>query len=119
MLDSQDHQKLQQILRRAFEKLDGSPVQIPHEEHKELHLTIYSKLNNPFVAGILEAYWKAYELIGLNFFTDYSYLCSVWQYHQKMVDAIISGRFDDGFKAMVEHSDLLTNLLDIRQSNGQ
>ncbi len=119
LLENEDHEALRQIIRRAYEKLDGSPVQIPHEEHKNLHLTIYSKLNNPFVSGILESYWKAYELIGLNFFTDYTYLRSVWGYHQTMVDAIINKEYQAGFNAMVEHANLLVNLLDIRQNNSQ
>ncbi len=66
-------------------------MQIPHEEHKQLHLTIFGRLENPFVSGILEAYWEAYESIGLNVFTDYAYLREVWGYHQRMVDSICSG----------------------------
>jgi len=119
LLDSDDQQKLQQIIQQAFEKLNGSPIQIPHEQHKNLHLTIYSKLNNPFVSGILEAYWKAYELIGLNFFTDYAYLRAVWDYHKIMVDSIVSKEYQKGYDAMKEHADLLVNLLDNRPASGR
>jgi len=111
-LTDEDKVRLQQLMERAWRKLDGRPIQIPHDEHKQLHLTIYCRLNNPFVSGILEAYWESYEAIGLNVFTDYSYLRSVWQYHEKMVNAICSGDFDSGYRALVEHTDLLADLLD-------
>jgi len=111
-LTADDHSRLKNLMERAWRKLDGRPIQIPHDEHKQLHLTIYCRLNNPFVNGILEAYWEAYEAIGLNVFTDYNYLRSVWQYHEKMVNAICDGDFDSGYRALVEHTDLLSDLLD-------
>jgi DNA-binding FadR family transcriptional regulator len=113
-LTPDDHEKLNQLVRRAWEKLDGRPVQIPHEEHKQLHLVIYGRLENPFVSGILEAYWEAYESIGLNVFTDYNYLREVWDYHQRMVASICSGNFEAGYNALVEHADMLADLLDHR-----
>jgi DNA-binding GntR family transcriptional regulator len=57
--------------------------------------------------GILEAYWEAYEAVGLNVYADYEYLQEVWSYHQKMVDAICRGDFELGYQALVEHKDLL------------
>ena len=113
-LTAEEHEKLQTLVERAWSKLDGRPIQIPHEEHKQLHLTIYGRLENLFVSGILEAYWEAYESIGLNVFTDYNYLREVWEYHQIMVESICSGEFDSGYKALVEHADLLADLLDHR-----
>jgi len=113
-LTGEDHARLKGLVERAWRKLDGRPIQIPHDEHKQLHLTIFCKLNNPFVSGILEAYWESYEAIGLNFFTDYNYLRSVWQYHEKMVDSIGCKDFDAGYRALVEHTDLLANLLNQR-----
>lgn len=106
-LTAEDQERLSSLMQRAWGKLNGSPVQIPHEEHKQLHLTIYGRLNNPFVSGILEAYWAAYEAIGLNVFTDYKYLQEVWQYHQQMVDAICSKNYEAGYKALLEHTDLI------------
>jgi len=66
------------------------------------------------VSGILEAYWDAYEGIGLNVFTDYAYLREVWEYHQRMVDSICSEDFEAGYRALVEHADMLADLLDHR-----
>ncbi len=107
-LTKEDKQELKSLIAHAWEKLGGMPIQVPHEEHRDLHLKIYSRLENPFVTGILEAYWEAYEAVGLNVFAGgYDYLQEVWQYHQKMVEAICNGNFDDGYQALVKHIDLL------------
>ena len=107
LLTPDDHMYLKGLVRQAWGKLRGQPVQIPHTEHRLLHLGIYHRLENPFVNGILEAYWDAYEAVGLNLFADYTYLTEVWTYHQKMVDAICDGDTQAGFHALIEHKDLL------------
>jgi DNA-binding FadR family transcriptional regulator len=106
-LTPEDLETLHGLMRRAWEKLHGTPIHIPQEEHRELHLTIYRRLDNLFVLGILEAYWVAYEAVGLNLYTDYVYLEEVWSYHQRMVDSITSGDFDAGYEALIEHTDLI------------
>jgi len=73
-LTNDDLEILKSLIKQAWSKLNGYPVQIPHAEHRELHLTIYKNLENEFVNGLLEAYWDAYETIGLNVYTDLSYL---------------------------------------------
>ena len=107
LLHADDKAYLRELMDSAWKKLEGEPVQIPHDEHRELHLTIYSRLNNPFVLGMLEAYWDAYEAAGLDRYEDYAYLQEVWSYHGRMVDAIHNGEFDDGHRALVEHTELL------------
>ena len=107
LLTPDDHMYLKDLVGQAWGKLRGQPVQIPHTEHRLLHLGIYHRLENPFVNGILEAYWDAYEAVGLNLFADYTYLTEVWTYHQKMVDAICDGDTQAGFHALIEHKDLL------------
>lgn len=106
-LTRDDQHYLSELMERAWSKLEGEPIQIPHAEHRELHLSIFSRLNNPFVLGILEAYWDAYEAVGLNRYEDYSYLTQVWTYHGQMVDAILAGDLDAGHQALVEHTALL------------
>ena len=107
-LTEEDKQELQSLVASAWEKLRGTPIRVPHEEHRNLHLKIYSRLENPFVTGILEAYWEAYESVGLNVFAGgYEYLEEVWQYHQEMVEAICNGNFEAGYQALVRHTDLL------------
>ena len=107
LLGESDFQTLQSLMTRAYDKLKRYPVQIPHLEHRELHLLIYCKLDNPFVMGILEAYWNLYEAVGLDVYTELHYLQQVWAYHQKMVDAICDGNFEAGFQALSDHMDLL------------
>jgi len=107
-LTEQDKQDLQNLIVRAFEKLEGERIQVPHEEHRLLHLLIFSRLENPFVTGILEAYWDAYENVGLNVFSGgYEYLQEVWKFHRTMVNAIYEGNYEEGYKALIAHTDLL------------
>ena len=107
-LTEEDKVELQDLVARAFEKLQGTQIRVPHEEHRYLHLLIFSRLENPFVTGILEAYWDAYENVGLNVFTGgYEYLQEVWDYHRKMVEAICNGNYEEGYKALIAHTDLL------------
>jgi DNA-binding FadR family transcriptional regulator len=107
-LTEEDKADLQKILARAWEKLRREPVQVPHEDHRALHLLIYSRLENPFVTGILEAYWDAREAVGLNVFAGgYEYLQEVWKYHQIIVESICNGNTRAGYEALVAHTDLL------------
>lgn len=106
-LTADDHRALQALIAQAMEKLHGTPVQIPHAEHRQLHLLIYRRLDNPFVQGLLEAYWEAYEQIGLNVYTDIKYLQEVWEYHQAMVEAICRGDYAGGYQILLDHNDLL------------
>jgi len=110
-LTEQDHRHLRNLMLDAWGKLRGTPIRIPHVEHREFHLSIFRRLDNPFVLGILEAYWEAYEAVGLNVYADYDYLKEVWNYHQQMVDGISAGDLDAGYQALVEHTDLLYHRL--------
>ncbi len=107
LLTPQDLAELMSLVQRAEARLAGSPPENPHGEHKELHLSIYRRLNNPFVNGILEAYWELYEAAGLAVVNEHDYLRTVWQYHRKMIEAICSGDLDVGYQALVDHTDLL------------
>jgi len=106
-LTEEDRNALKNVIARAWVKLRGTPAQIPHAEHRELHLMIYRRLENPFVTGLLEAYWEAYEAVGLNVYADYRYLEEVWGYHQKMVEAICTQDYEAGYRALSEHTDLI------------
>jgi DNA-binding FadR family transcriptional regulator len=107
LLTEQDKVDLQDLMKSAWAKLSGSAIQIPHPEHRELHLTIFRRLNNTFVRGLLEAYWEAYEAVELNLFSDYEYLREVWTYHQRIVEAIVENRYDEGHALLIEHASLL------------
>ena len=107
LLTDDDKDDLLALLTQATEKLERSPVQIPHREHRKLHLSIYKRLENTFVMGIFESYWDLYEAMGFDVFADYQYLKHIWQYHEQMVHSICEGRYQQGFDALIEHKDLL------------
>jgi len=108
LLTEADKQELQTLVFYATEKLNGTSIRIPHEEHRKLHMVIYQRLENPFVTGLLEAYWDAYESVGLNVFTGgLSYLEDVWEYHTQMVQAICDNNYEAGYQALIQHTDLL------------
>ena len=102
-----DIAELQEIIRVANEKLQSDPIQIPQKEHRQLHMTIYCRLDNEFVQGILESYWDIYEAVGLGVYEDRKYLERVWLYHQQMVDAIARHDYLAGYQALIAHMDLL------------
>ncbi|MBI1854750.1 MAG: FadR family transcriptional regulator, partial [Chloroflexi bacterium] len=107
-LTDEDKNELKAFIARAQEKLNGAPIQVPHEEHRKLHLLIYRRLDDPFVTGILEAYWEAYETVGLNVYAGgMDYLQEVWQYHAQMVESICNGKYEAGREALIKHIDLL------------
>jgi DNA-binding FadR family transcriptional regulator len=98
---------LETLVQQAWAKLNGSPITIPHAEHRRLHLTIFSRLENPFVTGLLEAYWAAYEAVELNAYADLAYLREVWTYHERIVQAIAAGDPEASLAAFIEHTTLL------------
>ncbi len=108
-LTEEDKEELQRLLSSAWDKLEDDPIQIPHEEHRLLHLTIFRRLDNPFVIGILQGYWAAYQAIGLTQYADLSYLREVWSYHQIIVESILSGDYEAGHQALMEHTDLISH----------
>jgi DNA-binding FadR family transcriptional regulator len=107
LLKPEDIRHLNELIESAWRRLRGEPIQIPHAEHRDLHLTVYTRLANPFVRGILEAYWTAYETVGYNLYADYRFLHEVWTYHQAMVEAINRGDYERAHAAFVEHTSLL------------
>jgi DNA-binding FadR family transcriptional regulator len=108
-LTDEDKAELGALIERARAKLRNKPPQVPHEEHRKLHLLIYRRLDNPFVTGILEAYWDAYEAVGLNIYAGgMDYLNEVWEYHAQMVESICTGDYDAGREMLIKHVDLLS-----------
>jgi DNA-binding FadR family transcriptional regulator len=106
-LTAEDIQALQRIVDRAYEKLEGEPAHIPSAEHRAFHLTIFKRLDNPFVRGLLHAYWDIYEASELTRLASYDYWLEVWRYHRAIADAIAAGELDEGLRLLVEHFQLL------------
>ena len=108
LLTAEDLAHLRTLIAAAWEKLGQPRIQIPFQEHRELHLTIFRRLNNPFVVGLLGAYWDAYEAVELNTFADLGYLQAVWTYHDRIVAAICAGEYAEGKRLLIEHMQLLS-----------
>ncbi len=106
-LTNADKSALNYLVQAARRKLDGEPIRIPHQEHRALHMGIFQRLQNPFVHGLLEAYWEAYEAVELNVYADIDYLREVWDYHAQIVAGIINGDITSARRALVEHTELL------------
>lgn len=111
-LGPEDIAELQELVARAEGMLHGDPIRVPHAEHRELHLTIFRHLENPFVIGLLEAYWSAYEEVGLSRYTGIKYLEQVWGFHRRMVEAIAKGDKTKGHQLLNEHFELIDKILE-------
>lgn len=106
-LTAEDIAHLRELVQRAEEMLKVEPIRVPHAEHRELHIVIYQHLENPFVLGLLEAYWEAYEKVGLSRYTGLAYQQQVWKFHRQIVEAIAAHDFERGHKLLNEHFDLI------------
>lgn len=106
-----DVDQLYQTLDRADAKLKGYPIEIPHREHRDFHVLIYSRLDNPFALGLLKAYWDAYEAVGLHRYFELSYYRRMWSSHRGMVEAIGSGEHEAGRQILLQHFTLLEDRL--------
>ncbi len=106
-LTSEDIEQLVKIVDKAIEKVNHDRTRVPHKEHRELHLKIFNRLENPFVLGILEAFWIAYERIIPTVATDQEYLIQMWDYHKQIIEAICEGDFEKSFHVMLFHMDFL------------
>lgn len=107
LLTAADKDYLRQLVAQARDKLHGHPSMIPHEEHRGFHMGIFCRLDHPFVRGILEAYWEAYEAIEFNRYSDYDYLEQVWRFHERIIDEIEAGNDIASLEAFIEHTQLL------------
>jgi DNA-binding FadR family transcriptional regulator len=107
LLGDEDFNTLREIIAHARHLLNRTPIVVPSDEHRQFHLIIFAKLNNPFVTGFLETYWEAYDAFGLNLYAELDYHHAVWDYHEKMVDAIAAGDLERGKEMLVEHMALL------------
>ena len=107
LLTDEDKAVMRKCIVQARAKLNNQWIQIPTQEHRIFHLTVFKRLENPFVQGLLEAYWDAYEAVELNRYTDYDYLQSVWDYHERILDEIEAGNLDAAQTAFIEHTRLL------------
>lgn len=106
-LGPKEHEQLCVLVRQAWDKLRGTPTRIPHQEHRQFHTTIFSRLGNIFVTGLLDAFWEAYETVEYHRYADYEHLQAVWAYHERIANAIKAGDIEGSLVAFIEHTHLL------------
>ena len=106
-LTPEDIVELRRLMAEASRQLERHPVQVPIREHRAFHMMLFSRLENPFVLGILEAFWDAYEAFGLHLYRDISYHRNVWSFHEQIVDAIEAGDIEASRGLLIEHMNLL------------
>ncbi|MCD4685818.1 MAG: FCD domain-containing protein [Anaerolineae bacterium] len=119
LLTPDDIALLRDLVRQARTKLTQVPIEVPFQAHRQLHLMFFKHLQNPFVQGILEAYWTAYKAFGLALYADLSYHREVWDYHERMVECVARGDFDAAHRALHEHMQLLRYLPEHHNTDGR
>jgi len=107
LLSKVDLLAISNLVKSAFEKLNGSPVQIPHEEHRNYHLAFYAHQKNVFLTGILEAYWDVYEHMGLSLYSDLEYLKNVWTYHKKIAELCLEESYQEAYQLLGKHMEFI------------
>jgi DNA-binding FadR family transcriptional regulator len=107
LLTPDDTALMRGCVEQARAKLSDRWIQIPNHEHRIFHLTMFQRLENPFVLGILEAYWDAYDTVEPYRYADYDYLTLVWDYHERILTHICAGDFEAARAAFIEHTRLL------------
>jgi DNA-binding FadR family transcriptional regulator len=114
----EDKRYLKELTQQAWEKLRGEAVHIPNWEHREFHLTVFKRLENKFVKGVLEAYWDIYEASELTRWASYQYWVDVWRYHEQIADAILEDDYERGRELLLEHFELLPTSASTVSPNG-
>jgi DNA-binding FadR family transcriptional regulator len=107
LLTSMEVNAMGDIVRTAQLKIENQPIEMPEKEHRTLHLAIFQHLDNPLVKSILETFWELNTGNERNYYLDRTYLVAVWNYHQRIVEALATRDFDRGYQALITHMDLV------------
>lgn len=107
LLSISDVSVLENLISTAQSKIASSPSQVPVEEHKQFHMFIYKKLQNPYLEGVLEAFWEVYHSSGFEVYPDSAYVERIWQYHSRIVEEIRERRFSRGLSLLLEHMEMV------------
>jgi len=110
-LTTADKDELRTLIEMARQQLEPSSLQgsihIPHAEHRSFHMKIFARMDNPFVTGLLQAYWDAYESVELNTYADLNHWKEAWDYHERILHLIDTDQIDASRQAFIEHTKLL------------
>ena len=98
---------LENLVQSALTKIEGSPIQLPNEEHRDFHMKIFANIENPFLQGLLETYWDLYHFHDFEYYPDHDYLLRVWHYHMRIIEQVKNRNFTQALALLIEHMDLL------------
>lgn len=107
LLDPADISILEELKESAQSKITSNPGQVPAQEHREFHTFIYSKLGNPYLNGMLNAFWDVYHATGFEAYPDLGYVDRVWQYHARIIEEIKRKKYSQGLSLLMEHMELV------------
>lgn len=107
LLTSGEVSALGEIVRKAQLKIENQPIEMPEKEHRAFHLAIFQHLENPLAKSVLETFWELNAGNERNYYLDQTYLVTVWNYHQRIVEALTARDFDRGYQALITHMDLV------------
>lgn len=108
LLTASDISKLEGLIGAAQVKMASSPGQLPTVEHREFHTCIYRKLQNPYLNGMLEAFWDVYHSSGLEVYPDSAYVERIWQYHDRIIQEVKAKKYAQGLSLLLEHMEMVT-----------
>ena len=106
-LSKNDIDQLILIVDSAETKINTIPPQLPHQEHRDFHARIFSRVKNSFVQSVFLVYWDVYEIKGYSIINDLDYLNRVWHYHRKVLVGIQTGNIIQSYEAFLEHKELM------------
>lgn len=107
LLTPSDILTLEELINSAQSKISSFPIQVPAAEHREFHTYIYRKLENPYLAGMLDAFWDIYHSTGFEVYPDLGYVERIWQYHNRIVEEIKAKKYSQGLSLLMEHMELV------------
>jgi len=107
LLTTTEVHELGEIVGRAQAKIKKQPIELPEAEHRSFHLAIFRHLENPIAQSLLETYWELNAQVERNYYLDQTYLENVWNYHQRIVEALAARDFERGYQALLSHMDLV------------
>ena len=107
LLTVTDTDFLEELVTNAKKKISSFPILIPTEEHRIFHTHVYKKLENPYLTGMMEAFWDVYHNAGYEVYPDPGYLERIWHYHARIVEEIKTKRYSQGLSLLLEHMEMV------------
>ena len=107
LLDASNINELKVYVQQAKNKLEGFPVQIPHQEHRNYHLTFFQTPEKRFSNRVSRNLLGHVRTDRFNLYNNLEYLINVWKYHQRIIEEIETNDFVKAERLLIEHMELI------------